>query len=255
MLRFITALLLGLATLAPSIAFAETRAVDAAKLAANWKEFPSIQAADCSAASAGYTAICHETADDSLWFCESTSGCPAANWVQVGGGGSASSLVDGDYGDWTCATGVCTLDNDVVAPAEIADADFGDFTCTTGVCTLDVSIGAATTYNASWAVPTTSDDLYIKVGGGSITLTNFDCIAIGGTTPSALIITVDECTSAGATCVSSGGTVTLSAVTTSYNDATFTDAAIDDNDWIRFDITSLTTSPDYAFCRLEFTQP
>jgi len=114
--------------------------------------------------------------------------------------------------------------------------------------------GMTKTVDVSWKAPVVGDDVFVKVSAGPITLLGLDCIATGATTPSAFVVTIDECTSGGASCVSSGGTVTLSALTTNTADTTFTDAVVDDNDWIRLDVTSLTTAPDYAHCRLEYVQ-
>lgn len=99
---------------------------------------------------------------------------------------------------------------------------------------------------------TTSDDLRVKAKS-AITLTDLDCVATGATTPVAQIVTVMECTNAAGTCVSSGGTVTAAALTTNYNDSTFTDAAIDAGDWWGLDTTSLTTAADLLHCTVAFT--
>lgn len=113
---------------------------------------------------------------------------------------------------------------------------------------------ASDDYEVSWKGPGVNDDIYVKVSDGPITPTALDCVATGATTPSAFVVTIDECTVNGATCASTGGTVTLGALTTNVQDATFTDTSIADDAYVRFDVTSLTTAPDYAHCRLEFVR-
>ena len=99
---------------------------------------------------------------------------------------------------------------------------------------------------------TTDDDLRVKAPA-AIELKSLDCVATGATTPSAQVMTVVECTNAAGSCASSGGTVTLSALTTNYNDSAFTDAVIDDGDWWGLDTTSLTTAADLVHCTVEYT--
>ena len=100
---------------------------------------------------------------------------------------------------------------------------------------------------------TVDDDIRVKADG-AITLTGLDCVATGLTTPSAQVMTVMECANAAASCASSGLTVTVAALTTNYNDATVTDAAIDDGDWWGLDTTSLTTAADLLHCTITFTR-
>jgi hypothetical protein len=196
----------------------------------NYDPYRTIFAEDCEAVNAPYKTVCYDTDDFSSFVCPVVSdGClsDGTGWEpasSAGGGG----LVDNDY---------------------------GDFTCVSEVCSLDITPAVPRAYYGMWSAATTADDIFVKVAGGAITLTNLSCVATGGTTPSAFVITVDECDGNATNCAASGGTVTLSALITNTADATFTDAAVDDDDYIRLDITSLTTSPDFAFCRLEFTQP
>jgi hypothetical protein len=119
----------------------------------------------------------------------------------------------------------------------------------------EITTGGSRQYNVSWKSPTVDDDIFVKVSGGAVTLTNLDCVAIGGTIPSAFVVTVNECSVNAAACAGTGGTVTLNALNTDVNDQTWTDAAMADDAWVKFDVTSLTTTPDYAHCRLEYTQP
>jgi len=99
----------------------------------------------------------------------------------------------------------------------------------------------------------TADDPLVKATA-EITLASLDCTATGGTTPSAQIVEVFECTNAGATCVGSGYTITAAALTTNYNDATGTDSTIDDGDYWGVHTVSLTTAADLLHCTVEFTQ-
>ncbi len=100
---------------------------------------------------------------------------------------------------------------------------------------------------------TTSDDLRVKATG-AITLVQLDCVATGATTPSAQVMDVVECSSSAGSCVASGLTATVSALTTNVSDATPTDATIDDGDWWGLDTTSLTTAADLIHCTVEFTR-
>lgn len=49
---------------------------------------------------------------------------------------SPAEMADGDFGAFTFASGVATLDDGVVTPAKLADADFGGFTVSSGVATV-----------------------------------------------------------------------------------------------------------------------
>lgn len=80
-----------------------------------------------------------ETDDDEFHVCSA-----ADTWTTIGSGVGAtvapSEMADADFGDWTCNTGVCTLDADVVSTAEMADGDHGDFTYSGGTATLDADV-------------------------------------------------------------------------------------------------------------------
>ena len=52
----------------------------------------------------------------------------------------SSGLADGDYGHVTNASGVITIDNDVITSAMIADGDWGDFSVSSNVATLDIGV-------------------------------------------------------------------------------------------------------------------
>ena len=99
---------------------------------------------------------------------------------------------------------------------------------------------------------TTSDDLRVKAKR-ALTVRELDCVATGGTTPSAQLVTVMECSNAAASCATTGLTITASALTTNYNDNTTSNGSIDSGDWWGLDATSLTTAADYLHCTVAFT--
>jgi hypothetical protein len=72
---------------------------------------------------------------------------------------AAADLADADFGDFTVSSGSATLDADVVAAAEMADADHGDVSWTSGVATVEDF-----TLTGDASVP---DDLAIIFGTGS----------------------------------------------------------------------------------------
>jgi len=68
-----------------------------------------------------------------------SSGVAAVQAVQADAIVKASLNAE-DFGDFTAGTdGTCTLDADVVAPAEMADADHGDISWSSGVASVDAS--------------------------------------------------------------------------------------------------------------------
>lgn len=180
----------------------------------------------------------------------------AANGLSITGTASSDTLAFGITAGGISAT---ELGADACGASEVAASSVALGTDVTGVLPIaNGGTGSATptsTFDVSWDAPVITTDRYVKVSDGAITLTRLDCIATGAVTPVDFVINVDECTADGASCNASGGTVTLAAVATNTGDATFTDAAVDDDDWIRFDVFSLTTAPIQAHCRLEYTQP
>lgn len=56
-------------------------------------------------------------------------------WSGVNG-----TVPDGDYGDISISSGVWSLDNDVVAAAELADGDYGDISISSGVLSIDTGV-------------------------------------------------------------------------------------------------------------------
>lgn len=101
--------------------------------------------------------------------------------------------------------------------------------------------------------PATTDHALVKVKGGPVTLSGLDCTMLGGTTGN-LVVLVSECDSDGANCATTGLTVTPIANGTNYSDATPTNALIDSGDWIQFDVTTVTTIPEFLFCTLSGTK-
>ncbi len=95
---------------------------------------------------------------------------------------------------------------------------------------------------------------YLVKANGGITLDELNCVATGATTPSGQVMTVVECTDSAASCIPSGLTAAVSALTTNVNDSTPTDAAIDDGDWWGLEVTSLTTAADSLHCTVFYTR-
>lgn len=99
--------------------------------------------------------------------------------------------------------------------------------------------------------PVAADDYYWFKAPHDLTLSNFDCIVQGSSTPS---ITVDlqECSSTGASCT----TVLSSAVTCDGgNDAaTISDSAIDSGDWLYVDIGTPSGTVDAISFTLQGTK-
>lgn len=110
--------------------------------------------------------------------------------------------------------------------------------------------------SVGWKTATVNDDIYVKITQATITPVALDCVATGATVPSAFVVTFDECDSNATNCASMEGTVTLTALVTNTQDATFSSSntSVAVGNWVRFDVTSLTTAPDYAYCRLWYTR-
>ena len=141
----------------------------------------------------------------------------------------------GDYRD-VQVTGAVTMDETgLTLPAERLVREECNITFETAVAADDIMCGKAT---------------------GGLTLIGLDCVATGSTTPSAHLVTVVECTSAGASCTSVGLTASVSALVTNVSDTDFTggDAAVADGAWWGIETTSLTTAADFLHCQVEFTR-
>ena len=102
---------------------------------------------------------------------------------------------------------------------------------------------------------TTDDDIFCGRSIGAATLIALQCVATGGTTPSAQIVHVVECSSTGSSCVSSGLELTIGALLTPGVDIIPTDAAIDNDDWWGLSTISVTTPADYLHCQIGYSQP
>jgi len=100
-----------------------------------------------------------------------------------------------------------------------------------------------------------TDVIFCGKADGAQTLSKINCTALGGTAPVAQIVEVVECDANGGSCVGSGGTITAAAVETDYEDATFTDNTVDDNDWWGIKLASFTTRADYLDCQVEYVTP
>lgn len=142
----------------------------------------------------------------------------------------------------------------------LVEADISDLAHRTGGRSLTLNVNALDadaelyrrTKDLTVETATTADDVYWEAEG-ALTLEELTCVATGSTTPSLHVVTVVECTNAGASCASSGLTITASALTTRYNDATPTDAAIDNQDFWGLETTSLTTAADLLHCTITYT--
>jgi hypothetical protein len=111
-----------------------------------------------------------------------------------------------------------------------------------GIRTIDVGLEA----------PETTDDLYFKNVYGTMHLMDLDCVAIGTTTPGG-IVKVQECSSAGASCADTGFQVVVVALDTNYNDTDGTDEVVDRGDWLKLEIQTMATVPEWLFCTISFT--
>ncbi len=81
-----------------------------------------------------------------------------------------SEMANGDYGDFTFASGVATLDADTVGANEIADGDYGDITFASGVATIDanaVALGTDTTGNYVATIADAGNSLISVANSGS----------------------------------------------------------------------------------------
>ena len=110
--------------------------------------------------------------------------------------------------------------------------------------------------NITFETAVATDDIMCGKATGGLTLIGLDCVATGSTTPSAHLVTVVECTSAGASCTSVGLTASVSALVTNVSDTDFTggDSAVADGAWWGIETTSLTTAADFLHCQVEFTR-
>ncbi|MCB9811708.1 tail fiber domain-containing protein [Candidatus Nomurabacteria bacterium] len=68
---------------------------------------------------------------------DTLDGVDSSAFSQLGAFIDPVDLADDDFGDFTCTTGFCFLDNDVVAAAEMANGDHGFFSYSGGVASLD----------------------------------------------------------------------------------------------------------------------
>jgi hypothetical protein len=102
-------------------------------------------------------------------------------------------------------------------------------------------------YDVAFETPATTDHVMVKVQGGPLTLSSLNCTMIGATTGNL----VDA---AGASCVTTGLTVTPIANATNYPDTTPTNALIDDGDWLQIDVTTVTTIPEWLYCTVDGTK-
>jgi hypothetical protein len=109
-----------------------------------------------------------------FYLCETTD-----NWVVQSGPGAFGATIDDteltseDFGDWSSdgTEDGCTLDDDVIAAAEMANADHGDVSWSSGIATVEdiqctdcvaaVDIVDSTTNNSKnawWENPVATDD-------------------------------------------------------------------------------------------------
>ena len=82
------------------------------------------------------------TSAGTLLYSGGAGGEPSSITLTNGTGLPSSGISDGDLGDVSISSGTITLDNDVVAAAEMADADHGDVSWTSGVATVEAVSGA-----------------------------------------------------------------------------------------------------------------
>jgi len=86
-------------------------------------------------------------------------------------------IEDGDWGDFSIASGSATLDADTVAAAEMADADHGDISWSGGTATLDADVVAAAEMadadhgDVSWSsgVASVESSTTFTLGSGTVT--------------------------------------------------------------------------------------
>jgi hypothetical protein len=100
--------------------------------------------------------------------------------------------------------------------------------------------------------PADTDDFCFARAHSPLILKRLDCVAQGGTTPS-FPVTINECDSACASCVTTGGTVTADGGLDS--DTTFSNAAIDSGDMIQFTIGTSSGSADWLTCAVTYQLP
>ena len=80
-------------------------------------------------------------------------------------------MADADHGDLTWASGSATLDDDVVGTAEMADADHGDITWASGVASLDSGVVGTAEMDTGLVSTSLSNvtDLDITIVNGVVT--------------------------------------------------------------------------------------
>lgn len=86
--------------------------------------------------------------------------------------------------------------------------------------------------------PTDADAFLLFKPETAITITDINCISVAGTS---VVIDIQECDANGGTCGTVDATITC-GTTSSADDGTLTNGAIDANDWIKWDIGNVTGS-------------
>jgi hypothetical protein len=99
---------------------------------------------------------------------------------------------------------------------------------------------------------TASDNTLLFKADTNITLTQLDCVIDPGDADATdnVTVTLLECTSAGDTCVSSGASVV--ATNAGASDSTITDAAIDANDWVKVEFSSVQGTASFLSCSVRY---
>jgi len=99
---------------------------------------------------------------------------------------------------------------------------------------------------------TTADNTLLFKADTNITLTQLDCVIDPGDADGTdnVTVTLLECTSAGDTCVSSGASVV--ATNAGASDSTITDAAIDVDDWVKVEFSSVQGTASFLSCSIRY---
>lgn len=98
--------------------------------------------------------------------------------------------------------------------------------------------------------PANGDDPLVAPLSYAITITNLECVALGG---GDIDVDLQECNANGASCVS-GGVQISNVTTTSVTDSTFTDADIDAGDYLKLVLTNSAGTLDQLACRYEYSK-